>query len=226
MKCLFFAFCFFSARSVWAQFELGSKAISSMQGCYHVSFKFQESESHHPDYKKKEGVYAEEAREFIALSQNEKSLSLQHVLMAGPHLIKHWTQEWEYSPSYLFSYEGHNTWQKKILKPSKNWVQRVFSVDDSPRYQGLGVWVHRGGESFWESKAFAPLPRREYSQRNDYQILLRRNVHHVFKDSWTHSQKNTKIVQPDRGKQYPLASELGLNTYKTIPMGKCLRAKK
>ncbi len=44
------------------------------------------------------------------------------------------------------------------------WTQAVFQVDDSPRYEAVGDWVHEGSYSAWTSETtWRPLPRREES---------------------------------------------------------------
>jgi hypothetical protein len=70
----------------------------------------------------------------------------------------------------------------------------------------------------------APLPRREYTKRKDYNILRRRNMIEVNSHGWMHEQDNAKILRA-RGTDSLLAEEKGLNTYRRIDDSKCAAAK-
>ena len=65
------------------------------------------------------------------------------------------------------------------------WLQTVWEVDDAPRYQGISNWVNIDGKTYWENTADAPLPRREYTKRKDYQIMKRGNKIVVNNNEWT-----------------------------------------
>ena len=58
----------------------------------------------------------------------------------------------------------------KALAAKGTWTQKVFQVDDSPRYEGYATWVHVDGRHYWDSQTDGPLPRREYSKRSDYNV--------------------------------------------------------
>ena len=87
-------------------------------------------------------------------------------------VMKHWRQDWQYRPESRFDYQGSNRWRKTSLAKARvkgHWLQAVYQVDDSPRYQSLGRWHHQPQFSSWQSTIFnRPLPRREYSIRDDY----------------------------------------------------------
>ena len=50
-------------------------------------------------------------------------------------------------------------------------------------------------EKLLESEADAPLPRREYTKRNDYNVLKRINRHEIKDFGWVHEQDNLKILR-------------------------------
>lgn len=197
------------------------ESILNLCGCYNVEFNFAETFNY-----KKDSLYVQSknktsyAKELVKLiSQNDSILSLQHILIAdkgGEELIiKHWRQDWIYENNRLLVYDGENKWITKIVDKetvSNQWTQKVFQVDDSPRYEGNGVWIHVGGKSYWESEAFAPLPRREYTTREDYNILYRRNRHEITSFGWIHDQDNDKLIKKNNNLTV-LAKEKGFNTY-------------
>ena len=103
------------------------------------------------------------------------------------------------------------------------WTQKVYQVDDSPRYEGTSSWVHIDGKSYWENTTPAPLPRREFSKRSDYNVTLRGNRHEVTDSGWVHDQDNKKI-QKDEASQFVLAHEKGYSTYTRVPDEDCKAA--
>jgi hypothetical protein len=101
----------------------------------------------------------------------------------------------------------------------------VYQVDDSPRYEGSGTWVHVDGKSYWENTTTAPLPRREYTKRSDYNITLRGNRHEITNSGWVHDQDNRKILRQEGKEDVIIANEKGYNTYKKVPETRCSVAK-
>ena len=140
--------------------------------------------------------------EWVQLVEDEKNkISLQHLLVVGPPggqmVIKHWRQDWLYQNTDLYIYDKNDKWSfvdmdKKDVKGQ--WTQKVFQVDDSPRYEGTSSWVHVDGKSYWENTTPSPLPRREFSKRSDYNVTLRGNRHEVTNKGWVHDQDNKKIL--------------------------------
>ena len=101
-----------------------------------------------------------------------------------PYIVKHWRQDWLFQNTDFYSYNGDNQW--KYVTKSKDevkgqWTQKVYQVDDSPRYEGSATWVHVDGKSYWENTTDAPLPRREYTKRSDYNITVRGNRHEIYR---------------------------------------------
>ena len=88
----------------------------------------------------------------------------------------------------------------------------MYQVDDSPRYGGTASWVHVDGRHYWEGVADAPLPRREFSKRDDYNVMKRINHQEITTDGWLHEQDNDKILRDEKG-DHLIAREKGWNTY-------------
>ena len=218
------------AASVNAQKSEDQKAIKDMCGCYEVEFKFAEtfsypkdSASYKPSATKQEG-----ALEWVQLVEDQPGkISLQHLLIVGNnHIVKHWRQDWEFENTRFLDYNGSGLTYKELPaeKVKGQWTQRVFEVDDRPRYQGSSSWVHVDGRHFWENTTNAPLPRREYSKRSDYNITKRTSVHEIVKTGWVHDQDNDKIIRGEHGKEYLLAQEKGRNTYTKVEDSRCKAA--
>jgi hypothetical protein len=100
----------------------------------------------------------------------------------------------------------------------------VYQVDDSPRYEGSSSWVHVDGRSYWENTTDAPLPRREYTQRSDYNVTVRRNRNEIIDVGWVHDQDNDKLIRAEDGEDVLLAQEKGYNTYVRVDDSKCKSA--
>ena len=203
------------------------EAIKEMCGCFEIDFKFSETFQYINDsnYSKSKN-YNAKALEYAKLIKDEKGhISIQHLLVMGDYVIKHWRQDWIYQNKDLLKYDGNNNW-KYISKNKKDvkgqWTQKVFQVDDSPRYEGSATWVHTDGKSYWENSSYAPLPRREYTKRDDYNVLIRGNRHEITKYGWVHDQDNFKLVRDlESNSEEIIASEKGLNTYTRVDESKC-----
>ena len=208
-------------------------SIKAMCGCFEVSFNFAETFSYSKDstYQASKNKY-DKALEWVQLvDSNEDFVSMQHLLIVGdvlnPYVIKHWRQDWMYENTDSFPYAIDNTWPYKSNDASEvtgQWTQRVFQVDDSPRYEGSATWVHVDGRSFWSSTADAPLPRREITKRQDYNVTLRRNHHEILDWGWIHDQDNDKLIREVNKKDIVLAQEKGYNTYKKVENERCIAA--
>lgn len=51
------------------------------------------------------------------------------------------------------------------------------------------------GKDYWENKTSSPLPRREYTKRDDYNVMLRGNRHEITDYGWMHEQDNDKMIR-------------------------------
>ncbi len=210
-----------------------SDAIKKMCGCYEVTFNFTETFQYSKDslYKpsKTKIATALEWAELV-VDKNDK-ISIQHLLQVGkptePHIVKHWRQDWIYENTDFYMFNGDNVWnfeQKTKDDVKGQWTQKVYQVDDSPRYEGSATWVHVDGRSFWENTTDAPLPRREYTKRNDYNVTERGNRHEITNEGWVHDQDNTKVIREKGKEDIILAKEKGYNTYLKVEDSRCKAA--
>ncbi len=213
--------------------EQDRQAIKKMCGCYEVGFNFAETFHYSKDstYQPSEIKHAN-ALEWVELVEDsENKLILQHLLIVGksdkPHIVKHWRQDWIFENRELYIYQVDNHW-KYIQLPDNQvkgtWTQKVYQVDDSPRYEGVASWIHVDGKSFWENTTDAPLPRREYTKRSDYNVTERGNRHEITAQGWIHDQDNKKIIRQKNKLDIILAEEKGFNTYKKVEDSQCQAA--
>lgn len=213
-----------------AQKKQDIEAIKNMCGCFEIDFKFSETFQYSNDsnYSKSKN-YSAKALEYATLIKDKKGqISIQHLLVMGKNVIKHWRQDWIFQNEYFLKYDGDNNWKytSKTKKDVKGqWTQKVYQVDDSPRYEGSATWVHIDGKSYWENSSYAPLPRREYTKRDDYNIMIRGNRHEITNDGWIHDQDNFKVVKDyNSNSEVIIASEKGLNIYTRVDESKCNEA--
>ena len=97
----------------------------------------------------------------------------------------------------------------------------MWEVDDAPRYQGSSAWITNNNKYYWENTTDAPLPRREYSKRDDYNVMQRTNRIQFTPTGWLHEQDNKKIIRHDGIKDTLLAEEKGYNNYTKVADSKC-----
>ncbi|MFT6934230.1 MAG: hypothetical protein ACJAUQ_000615 [Maribacter sp.] len=213
--------------------EQDAEAIKEMCGCYAVTFNFAETFNYSTDTLYKPSKYkVDKALEWAGLvSDDDGKIVIQHILQVGnpakPMIVKHWRQDWLYENTDLYTYNGDNHWKyekKQADEVAGQWTQKVFQVDDSPRYEGTASWVHVDGKSYWENTTPAPLPRREYTTRGDYNITLRGNRHEITDNGWVHDQDNAKIIRKENAEDVVLAMEKGYNTYVKVPDSRCQAA--
>ncbi|WP_282050332.1 DUF6607 family protein [Maribacter aquivivus] len=209
------------------------EAIKSMCGCYEVTFNFAETFNYSSDslYKPSK-TKVDKGLEWAELVTDENDkISIQHLLQVGnpaePHIVKHWRQDWLFENTDLYSYNANNSWTFAKLPANEvkgQWTQKVYQVDDSPRYEGSSTWVHVDGKSYWENTADAPLPRREYTTRSDYNLTVRGNRQEITDYGWLHDQDNTKVIREDGKPDVIVAKEKGYNTYVKVDDSKCAAA--
>ena len=209
------------------------QAIESMCGCFKVGFNFAETFNYSQDSNYMPStIYTSGALEYVHIIDRQDNLiNLQHTLVLGsaesPFIMKHWSQEWVYEGTDVYEYQSNNKWSRRSFNVDSingQWTQKVYQVDDSPRYEGSASWIHIDGRSFWESTSYAPLPRREYTKRSDYNITLRRTRHELTSNGWIQDQDNDKIIRDSLGSNYVLAQEKGFNTYIRVDDSLCQAA--
>lgn len=190
--------------------------IKSMAGIYKVSFDFAETFASDTGYKY-HPRYREHGIEYVFLTEEgPDKIALQHLLIVNDSIIiKHWRQDWVYENKEVYNYYKDNEWIKTTLTDAQakgTWTQKVYQVDDSPRYESFGTWVHVDGRHFWEGVNDSPLPRREFTKRNDYNVMKRHSRMEIFNDGWALIQDNEKIVR-NNGSDKVLCWEKGMERF-------------
>ena len=214
--------------------ERDRRAILAMAGTYRVTFDFLEVAAYGgPD--KAIAPYQSWATEKVYVDQDRPGfISLVHILemrmldkdgaVSEPMVTKHWRQDWIYEPMQIVEYKGRDRWQRRSLADAERrgaWLQSVYQVDESPRYASVGRWQHSASFSTWLSAdTWRPLPRREWSVRDDYQVLVGTNRHTVGPNGWLQEENNLKAVlderrEPDAAKPY-VGREYGVARYERI----------
>jgi hypothetical protein len=161
-------------------------------------------------------------------------VSLQHIIVmhfidadgfeSDAMVVKHWRQDWQYEDAELHAFQGRGAFVRRALDPASRkgaWTQTVYQVDDSPRYEAIGRWIHAPGVSYWQSDdRRRPLPRREFSVRDDYQALYGSHRITITPAGWTQEEDALKLVldennRPSSSQPY-LAREAGLSRYDRV----------
>jgi hypothetical protein len=217
-----------------APLERDRRAILAMAGDYRVTFDFLEIEEFRPRAERDKPYQSWGTERVYVDSDTGSAISLVHILdmrivgddgkVSDPIVTKHWRQTWQYEPRELVEYKGHDRWEKRKLTAAERaglWSQTVYQVDESPRYAGVGHWSHTGSFSTWISgDTWRPLPRREWSVRSDYQVLLGTNRHTITPTGWLQEENNLKMVLGKDGSTDPvqpyLAREYGVARYSRI----------
>ena len=223
---LFFSISVASAQS---KLEQDRNAIRALVGYYKVTFNYAETFSPDTAYKFHPRYHSWGYEWATIVEDSPKKISIQHLLVVGDStVIKHWREDWVYEQPYLLQYDKDNTWKKVTLKPDDvkgRWVQKVYQVDDSPRYESIGTWVHVDGRHEWQSKTDSPLPRREFTKRNDYNVLNRGNRIYLTPQGWMFEQDNNKVVRSADGDKV-IAQEKGYEEFTKVDEAKFAYAKK
>lgn len=205
------------------------KNINKLCGCFEVEFKYAETFAPDPGYKFHEREIINGGLEYVfPVEAGNKKIVLQHLLViTDSMIIKHWREDWTYENPVIWKYKGNKTWSKEIQKPEAvkgKWTQSIWEVSDEPRYQGSSEWINANGETFWLNTTDAPLPRREYSVRHDYNILNRTNRIVINDNGYLHQQDNKKLIR-ENGIDKLLVEEKGINSYVRKDVSACAAAK-
>ncbi|WP_129775151.1 DUF6607 family protein [Peristeroidobacter soli] len=214
--------------------ERDRRAILAMAGTYRVTFDFLEVVPF-KTLEKPNAPYQSWGTEKVYVDSDDgKNISLVHILemrivqkdgsISEPMVTKHWRQDWQYQPANIVEYRGRDRWQRRKLSAADAkgvWLQTVYQVDESPRYASVGRWEHSGSFSSWLSaETWRPLPRREWSVRDDYQVLVGTNRHTISPTGWIQEENNLKTVLTsaraiDPSQPY-VAREYGVARYERI----------
>jgi hypothetical protein len=201
-----------------SRFERDRHAILAMAGEFEVSFDFRETAVLTPAYERRAPSRSAGFERVEVAADGGRRILLRHVLVTrSGHVTKHWSQEWRYEDRLLYEFRGDRVWAPRTLSSEEAagaWTQAVSEVDESPRYESVGRWTHLGNVSAWTSgETWRPLPRREHTKRNDYDVLVAVNRQEIVPDGWVHAQDNLKLALRG-GAPRGLAREVGLNTYR------------
>jgi len=214
--------------------ERDRRAILAMAGPYRASFDFLETVGFSAGFEPARPFRSWGTEYVYVVADEPDFISLQHVMvmvfrqedgsLSEPMVIKHWRQDWRYEDTVMHVYAGDRRWREVRLEQEAvegRWSQAVFQVDDSPRYESFGEWVHTDSYSIWESaETWRPLPRREFSVRDDYDVLIGTNRHTILPDGWVHEEDNRKVVLEAEGDGIvpvdTLAREAGVNRYQRL----------
>jgi hypothetical protein len=214
--------------------ERDRRAILAMAGTYRVTFDFLEVVQFAAQDPPK-APYQSWATEKVYVDRDDaQSISLVHILemrivqqdgsISEPMVTKHWRQDWQYQPTHIVEYRGRDRWQRRKLSAAESkgaWLQSVYQVDESPRYASLGRWQHSASFSSWLSgDTWRPLPRREWSVRDDYEVLVGTNRHTIAATGWIQEENNLKTALTqaraiDASRPY-VAREYGVARYERI----------
>jgi hypothetical protein len=201
-------------------------SIKSMAGCFDVTFQYAVKTVLSKEYSG-DVPYSSKAVEWVVVDgEDDGRVELQHVLVSGPAMIKHWRQIWTYEGTDVTAYKGHGRHALLRLAPADvagKWTQVVTNVDDAPRYGCAGEWNTTGAGAEWSCTVDAPLPRRDKEHRHEYDILTRTNIHRIVADGWDHGQENEKVRLEGETRR-PVAREVGHNTYRRIDDEHCAEA--
>jgi len=214
-----------------AQTSQDKASIDKLCGCFAVTFNYAETFTNdtnntfksHPRDNRPVTEYE------LPIIKTPKKVVIQHILVVpGGTVIKHWREDWNYEQTIHWEYIKDHTWKKVKLSPAEvndTWTQSVWEVTDAPRYMGAGKWVDLNNQTFWLNTTDAPLPRREYTTRKDYNVMNRTNRLVVAENGYTHEQDNKKIIRSDNQPDSILAEEKGYNDYVRLPQADCDAAK-
>lgn len=212
-------------------FDCDHAAILALAGDYKVSFHFMETLGFAPEHTPTRPYHSWATEHVHVIKDTGRFISLQHTLVMffkkddgtieGPSLVKHWRQDWTYEDADLHTFRGARTWARERRAPEAvagTWTQAVFQVDDSPRYEAAGRWTHDGNRSAWSGEtSWRPLPRREFSVRQDYEVMEGQHRIVLTPTGWLHVQDNWKRVAGDASPDAAfIAHEYGLDRYERI----------
>ena len=211
--------------------ERDRRAILAMAGDYRTSFDFIETVGFTEGYQPKAPYQSWGTERVYVVANEPEFVSLQHIIVmhfvdadgfeSDAMVVKHWRQDWRYEDEEMHVFRGRGAFARRVLDQESRdsaWTQTVYQVDDSPRYEAVGRWTHAPGVSYWQSDdRRRPLPRREFSIRDDYQALYGSHRITITPAGWTQEEDALKLVldennRPSTSQPY-LAREAGLSRY-------------
>ena len=196
--------------------EQDRAAIKALAGHYKVTFNYAETFATDTAYKFYPRYKSWGYEMAVIAEDSPKKIVIQHLLVIDDStVIKHWSEDWVYEGTEMLAYDKDNAWKLTHLKADESkgrWIQKIGQVDDSPRYESIGTWVHVDGRHQWQSESDSPLPRREYTKRSDYNVLRRGNRIYLTPQGWMFEQDNKKISRTAAGDKL-IAEEKGYEEF-------------
>ena len=141
-------------------------AIKAQEGCFEVTFQYEEIEAHQEDYVLAAPKTSSVVEWVVVESDSVTQISLQHVLVTPP-MIKHWKQIWTFEGNEFDVYTAPNQWEKRQLSQedvAQSWSQEVRGVADNPRYACAAPWIETD-EPSWTCQTWAAKPRKRQGPR-------------------------------------------------------------
>ena len=218
-----------------SDFERDRRAILAMAGTYRVTFDFLEVTPFGAQDKPKAPYQSWGTEKVYVDSDTGRSISLVHILemrivqadgtVSEPMVTKHWRQDWSYEPTHIVEYQGNDRWERRQLAPA----QASQARGCRPCIRSTSRRAMRASESgstpaasrrWLSGETWRPLPRREWSVRDDYQVLVGTNRHTVIADGWVQEENNLKAVltqsrELDPSRPY-VGREYGVARYERI----------
>ncbi len=221
MKSIGFTMLFLSALS-FAGITEDIASIKKMTGCYNITYEDAETFSPVANYQFFDRFKSGGLEWIFVERESDKEVVLLHLLIIpGGHIVKHWRQHWTYEDAHIYSFQGDSSWKHEVVSnPVGRWTQAAYQVGGGPRYECSAPWIKWGDVEYWECESNAPLPRREFSIRSDYNILKRRNRHEITAFGHVHSHDGAKISKSVDAQEV-IAYEKGRNTYNQIDEASC-----
>ena len=214
--------------------ERDRRAILAMAGDYRTSFDFIETVGFIEGYQPRAPYQSWGTERVYVVANEPEFVSLQHIIVmhfvdedgfeSDAMVVKHWRQDWQYEDAEVHAFQGRGAFLRRAVDQSSRegaWTQTVYQVDDSPRYEAIGRWIHAPGVSYWQSDdRRRPLPRREFSVRDDYQALYGSHRITITPAGWTQEEDALKLVLDEYNRpsisQPFLAREAGLSRYDRV----------
>jgi hypothetical protein len=204
------------------------EAILGLAGRYQLEQRFEEIEAITPGYLTRP-TYTSASTELIkVIEHTPERISLQHIQIVedvqnSERLVtKGQRQEWIFESQRMHRYEGHQLWRPHYFGASdvsEAWTLSIFEADDSPAYQAVGRWHHSPEGSSWQSTSvWLPVPARETSHRDDYDLIIGSVGYEITTTGWLRHDDNIKAsLSANSATDFTaLAHERGAHQYTRI----------
>lgn len=197
--------------------ELDKEAIKKMTGVYNITYRFAETFASDTNYQFHPRHVSGAVELIFVIEETDNLISIQHLSLEEGMASKHWREDWVYENTSALTYAGDNEWKhfdRNANEVKGQWTQRIYQIDESPRYEGSASWVFADGKAVWQSECEAPLPRRELIEKREYKVLHRGNRYFFTDFGYVHEQDNLKRIP--NGSDVIMVMEKGYVTYERM----------